>query len=237
MSFEIYAPSSPGTGFEIYAPSGGGPAPDEGGLIVFDLPSVPIGTVLLAFIVRDAPISTPSPGWTKLIDGNGASGRFLDVFAHEVDRSDADVQQVAFASVDGQEIHGYLLPFDGTGANTVIEAFAGAAFAATATPTAPATTSQQATSKLVYLFSADGAIDFSAPVGATVLDEYTTNEFDERTFFAVERTANATGVIAAVAAGASPNATGHAWTLVIRNHPPITPAELFDTVPGHIGLI
>jgi hypothetical protein len=240
VSFEIIAPDTPGTGFEIIAAvaEAGGP---EGAILSFPIPSVPIGTLLLALVIRDDGVFAPD-GWTLIVGAIGSGTRFLDVYAHEIDASDAnladdDEREAAFSSLVDQELHGYLLALDNTARNVVVEAYASGTFGASATPSAPAVQCQQAINTLVRIWAADGEIDFTPPAGHTALDEYTSSEFLEQTFHAARMTANATGLLSTVEAAADPPADGHAWTLVLRNYPPPTPAELFDTVPGHVGLI
>lgn len=207
----------------------------------FEMPRVPKGTAMLAFVVRNDDPVQPQAGW-ELLDSEGAGGLFLDVFGHMIDDEDIrgedeDPAHVLFLSVEGQELQGRLFPLDNTAPAYAVEIVAGLAFAADATPTAPAVLCQQGMNQVIVVFSAAGAIDFGAPAGWSDEDEYTSNAVAERTFFSAVKLAKKSGTIAPGDGTAAPAATGRAWTVVIRTGPPIIPGELADVVPGHIGLI
>jgi hypothetical protein len=244
VSFEIIAPETPGTGFEIIAAvdDGGGP---EAAILPFEIPRVPKGTTLVALVVRnDNPLTEPAgqTGWTKVIDGLGADGLFLDAFAKmvdiEADRSEEDDPlEAIFVSLEPQELQGYLLQVDDSSVTTVIEATASAAFTADATPAAPGVNCEQPINRRVSIWSTSGAIDFTAPDGFETHVAYTSDEHEERSILVAEKVAAQSGALGTVDATASGAATGRGFTIVIRKGPPATPAELYDPVPGHLGLL
>lgn len=234
----IGADAQPATSGDIVigtTPSGAG-----GALIEFEVPRVAKGVVMLAIIVRDGPIIAPA-GWDLVVDGIGGAGVFLDVFARMADESDLrfvdqPAKTVAFLSLTEQELQGQLFVFERSSPATVIEAHDHVAFAASATPVAPAPATQHATNLQVCIWSAVGNVALTAPPGFTVIDAYTSAEFVERSILLAYKIAKVTGALDVVSAAAAPAASGRAFTLVLRHAPPVKPRDLFDPVPGQIGL-
>jgi hypothetical protein len=217
--------------------------PGEDAVSLFEIPDAPIGSTLLAFVVRGQAVQASDPVAWPLLATLGGGGVFLDVFSHMVAASDVrnpddPPRTVAFLSLIEQEVMGQVIVFDNSYPATIIEASADLVFTEDETPTVPApeVETQQAINFIFCVWSAAGAIDFTPPAGFTLVDSYTSNEFSERTLMIAYKIAGRTGLISAVEAEADPPATGRAFTLVLRKGPPLTPPELHDPVPGNIGL-
>jgi hypothetical protein len=154
-----------------------------------------------------------------------------------VDGSEGASLVLSLVGVTG-EWQGQMIALRGVGALALIkEASASATFTGDATPDLPATSSLQAINRLIATWSADGVIAMTPPTGYAAIDSYTSALVDDRSLMIAERIANATGTIASQAAAASPAATGRAFVLVLRDALPMTPLELYDPIPGNLGLI
>lgn len=223
-----------GRGLELLAAT----RPDldgSGETLTFALPELAKkGDLMVVVVVRDDAVDAPE-GWTQVETALGASPFVLDAWARLVD--DDEPASPAWTTATPQELQGQLLLF-GVGSPVLArEASATAAFTATTTPATPAAAAEQAIDLLLTVFSTDAAVVFVQQADAILIDTYRTGTISTHTILITYRRAAATGSISPAAAGASPAATGRAFSLVLREGPPITPAELFDPVPGNIGLL
>lgn len=191
------------------------------------------GDLLVALVVRDTATDLPA-GWEH-IETIGAAPEVLDVRARIV--QDDEPATVVFTTAVSHEMQGVLLHMRGSTPAQLREASAASAFVATMTPTAPASTTQQAISWMVGVWSSSGAPVFTAPAGFTVIDTFSTSIVTPRALLVAYRIAKQTGAVAAAQATTNLNATGRAFTLTWRDRLPIQPAELVDPLPGNHGLM
>lgn len=190
------------------------------------------GDLLLVLVARDQALTAPD-GWTQLEAALGGGSIFLDVFARQHEANDPDT--ATFTSGPAQELQGTLVLVRGAALQTVKEASASAAFAADATPGTPASSSVQAINIALCVWSADTAVALTPPAGFTLLDSYTSNVVAPRSFLAAYKLIGATGAFAPPDAASAPASSGRAFTLILRNAPPVVPGVLEDPVPGNIG--
>lgn len=203
--------------------------------LTFTVPSdVQKGDLLVALIVRDAAYSGGPPGWTML-DSNGSSPEILDTWAHIV--VDDEPENVTFTTTVSHEMQGVMLRMRGSTPLQLLESRGDQAFVATMTPTAPATGSQQAINLVVYVWSSSGAPVFTPPAGLTLIDTFSTAVVAARALLVAYRVCNTTFVVPSQQATTNINATGRAFFVLWRDHPPLMPIEIVDSVPGNHGLM
>lgn len=212
--------------------------------LAFTVPAIAVkGDLLVVLAVRNGAIVAPA-GWTQIETALGAASLFLDGWARTVDDDEPAV--ATWTSATSQELQGQLLLFH-VGAPTLVrEASDHLAFTATALPDTPEATSAQSQNLLVAVYSAGAAVALTAPTGFTTVDSYDTAIVAPRALLVAYQVAGEVGggvfvgsggPLAPGPAAADPAATGRAFSLVLRERPPIVPLELFDPVPGNIGLL
>ncbi|MGN6103742.1 MAG: hypothetical protein ACTHU0_01435 [Kofleriaceae bacterium] len=193
------------------------------------------GDLLLALVVRNQLVTAPA-GWVPVETGLGAGGLFLDTWARLVD--DNEPSSARFSSVVLQELQGELVVLRGSAPGVVRESAAHGAFTADTTPDTPAVSSEQAINLVLGVWSASGNVALTAPAGWTTIDAFSTGHSSARSVLFAYRALHATGAaIALQPAGAAAASTGRAFALVLRDRAPVVPVELFDPVPGNIGLL
>lgn len=193
-------------------------------------------TLLLVVVHANASSVTVPAGWTDLGSSN-AGGITARRIACMVDGSESATLVVSTTAA-GDEVQGLLVVLRGAGSlPLLVEASAALAFAATMAPGSPAISSLQATDLVIEVFSSSGSPTLTAPAGATAIDTYSTALLSARTLLVTKRRANATGALTLGAAAASVNATGATFALLLRDGLPVQPAELYDPMPGNIGLL
>lgn len=212
--------------------------------LTFDLPAGAVrGDLLVVLAVRNGAIVAPA-GWTEIEPGFGASSVFLCVWARLVDVDEP--LTAVWTSASSQELQGQLLLFHVGSPTSVVEGLQQAAFTATAAPDTPQLGSEQSPSLLVAVFSAGAAVALTAPAVMTTIDSYSTAIVAPRTLLVCYMVAGELdggqwigvgGPLEPPPATSAPASTGRAWSLILRDQEPIAPPELFDPVPGNIGLL
>lgn len=199
--------------------------------------SVMKGDVLALIAVHAAASSLTVPaGWIDL-GSSTAGGLTARRLARMVDSTEDDAIVVTLSAA-GDEVQGALVVMRGAGSvPLLVESSAALAFAATLAPGSPAVSSLQAINLVIEVWSASGLLTLAAPSGFTTVDTYGTSLISPRTILVASRRANATGALALGAASSNAAATGSTFAHVLRSGPPMRPAELFDPVPGNIGLL
>jgi hypothetical protein len=188
------------------------------------------GMVLLIAIARNEavyPDVVYGATWTKVVDGIGGSGVFLDVYARTLDGTPGSIpgDVISFVSESAQELQGTVVYLRNALEATVIEATANGAFVGDASPAGPIINALLPEDTIVCIWSATGTVTFGEPAGFDVLDVYTSGDFTTRSILAASRTVDAAGDFDPGAAGASPAATGHAFSLMLHFSPPVVAAE------------
>lgn len=203
--------------------------------LTFENPRVPAGSLLLV-VVAHAPGTDVEPpdGWLGVATDDGGTREF-DAYLHQADLEDAAT--FVFKCTAEDELQGGLLAMTEANPAIAYEASNTADFAADATPTTPAAATQQAVNLAIAAYSAAGEIEFTAPAGYTLIDAYTSDLVSERSFgWAWKRIAAVGAAVAQPPAAADPAATGSSFLIVLRDRHPFTPREIYDPVPGNIGL-
>lgn len=203
--------------------------------LVFTLPAAAQKGDVLVAIAAYAPADgfvTPA-GWTLVTTFVGTQK--VALLTRTIDDNEPTTMTLAITSA-AAEWQGSLLVVRPATAGTLLEASAGANFAATVNPQAPTVTCHQAIDLEACVWSVAGAAAPTAPVGLVVIDSYSSALATSRSFMIAAAIANATGALAARATTCAA-VTGSSWSAVLRSRPPVIPGELYDPVPGHIGLI
>jgi hypothetical protein len=195
------------------------------------------GDLLLLAVVYTGSSGLVVPdGYTDL-GAVTVSGVTIRSLARMVD-GEEKASLVVDLTAGGDEVQGTLVLLGGAGSlPLLIEASASLAFVATLAPGSPAVSSLQAIDLVLEVWSSSGALVMAGPAGSDARDTYSTALITARTLLVCSRRANATGALALGAASSNANATGSAFALVLRDGLPKTPIELFDDVPGNIGLL
>jgi hypothetical protein len=187
--------------------------------------------VLLAVIVRDGPVACSDATWTKVIDGVGASGLFLDGYARIVDGTagsrSGDV--VSFFSPTEQELQGSLVIVTSAKVDGLIEAISHGAFLDDDLPGAPAIDSMQKQNTIMCVWSMDGEVSAVPPSGMSELDAYSSSEFSSRTLLVARRSTIEAGEIFPGEASLSAAVSGRSWSIAVRWVPPPTVIPRADT--------
>lgn len=211
-----------------------------------------VGDVLLALVWTHAgellDTAHVPAGWTAPIGVSTTTNYKLWVYAHAVAASDfgpVDFPLQAAGSV-AHEWQGSLLVVRGASLGC-IEQVAGQEFAATATPPSTGVTDvEQATSLLVSLTVVLGTATPSGNLGdntneipytSDFVDSFSSRLIEEMHSSLVSRRAGETGGLTFFAGSATAAASGVQFTLVVREGRPHTPLELYDVVPGNLGLM
>lgn len=217
MSFDIVIgdAAQPDTGFDIVIGGAGG----GGSMLDVTIPVASLGTVLLILVVRDGEVTCSDAGWTKVIDGEGASGLFLDGWVRTVDgtagSNAGDV--ISFLSETEQELQGTVVKSTNADEASLVYDVTHGSFAADATPPAPSIDATQDFDTIVCVWSMADEIAVSVPAGLTEIDSYTSSVVSERTLLVGQSTSGAVGTIVPGDATASPAATGRAFSIVIHH--------------------
>ncbi len=186
-------------------------------MLDFVLPSEADGTVFLILVVRNAEVMFSDGTWTKVIDGVGASGIFLDGWARTVDGTTginaADV--ISVLSMTAQELQGGLLSVDRADINSLVYEVTTSTFTTVTTLPAPSITSQALRDTAVCIWSAEGSVSLTGPAGFTEIDEYGTSVFDERSLLISASPTDVIGVFDPGDAPAGASTTGRAFTIAI----------------------
>lgn len=203
--------------------------------LVYTLPAAAAkGDTLVAIAAYDPADAFVTPaGWTLVTTYVGTVK--IAILARMVDDNEPATMTLAITSA-AKEWQGCELVLRPAQSGTVLEASAGADFAAAANPQAPAVACRQAIDLEACVWSVAGAAAPTLPVGLAVLDSYSTALATSRSFMIATAIANATGNLPARATTCAA-VTGSSASLVLRSRPPVAPAELYDPIPGHIGLI
>lgn len=212
--------------------------PAEHTLTLATPPIAASGDVLLAIVVHEnaSTFTTPS-AWIDL-GAHNIGGITAHAIAHMIDDGDSASIVIATQAIAGDEMQGALVVLRGVGAlPLLVEATGSLAFAATLAPGSAAVSSLQAINLALGVWSAAGAHTLAAPAGFDAIDAYSTALVASRTLLVASRRTNATGALGLGAASSDTNASGSAFSLVLRDALPLQPAELVDLVPGNIGLL
>jgi hypothetical protein len=204
--------------------------------LTFTLPTVATkGRLMLLVVAFDAADSYAAmPDWTVLATFDGTAK--LHVLGRTVE--DNEPAEVVLAlTLAAKDWLGQLLVWDTGTPALVLEASAGGNFAADATPPTPLVACKQAIDIELRVWSVDGALALTPPAGMEALDAYNSAIAAARTILVAMQVANASGNLAAKDAGSSGAATGSGISLVLRDRAPVTPAVLYDPVPGNIGFV
>ncbi len=195
------------------------------------------GDVLLAVLLHDpADTFTLPAGWIDL-GSDGASAVTARYIGRMVDDREPTELVVSLLAASA-EWQGQLFVIRGSGALALLkEASSSATFAATMTPASSTADSLQAINLALCIFSAASALTLTPPAGFDLVDSYDTALVGARSAMFAIKVANQTGTITPGDGAASANATGRAFLLVMRDTLPVTPGELYDSVPGNIGLL
>jgi hypothetical protein len=195
------------------------------------------GDVLLVLVAR-ADTSSVAAGvdWTNL--GSASTSGITTEFRGRMIDGEESGLLVLDLDATGDEVQGSLVVLRGAGTlPLLVEASASLGFAATLTPGSPSPSSLQAINLTIEVWSSGSSLTLTAPEGHATIDTFASALVASRTILVTSRRANGTGVLALGAAGSSANATGASFALVLRDNLPMTPEELYDPVPGNIGLL
>lgn len=194
------------------------------------------GDVLVAIVCRgNSDAAAPAPaGWT-LAAGNVGGGIRLDVYT----RAMGDNEPVVFRfTTKANEWQGMMLAIRPSSPAIALEGSAFAAVSAATSLPVPGVNCQQATNLIVGVWSGSGAPTLTPPSDFTLIDKFATAMASNRSLMIGYRIAGATGPLTfGAAASSSASTSGGTFALVVRDRVPPKPVELFDPVPGNIGLI
>lgn len=197
------------------------------------------GEILALLIVHPAAVAADSLvalGWELAANGVGATTAY-GLWVKIVD--DDEPATVVVTSCDNTaEWHGQMLLLAEGSPGGIVESLGGGDYAADATPITPGVESVQAINLLLYMWSSNSACDLEPPAGLTKIDDYQTALVAARTSLFAYRLALVTNANPGFdTATSDPASTGIALAFVLRAGPPPTPPELYDPIPGHIGLL
>lgn len=202
--------------------------------LTFTLPSSATKGRLLVLVVAYDPADgyDALDGWTVLNAYTGTAK--IELLARVVEDNEPETVELDLDTA-GKDWLGQLLVYEPGSSAVLLEANAGGNFAADATPPAPTVTSQQAANLDVRAWSVAGSVTLDPPAGMEAIDSYDSDLATARSFLIASAVANASGALGAKDAAAGGAATGSAVSYVFRDRPPVTPAVLYDPVPGNIG--
>jgi hypothetical protein len=221
MAFDIVIgrDAQPTTGFDVVI----GSSDIESTMLDFDVPAANVGDILLILVVRDDAVACSDGTWTKIIDGLGAGGIFLDVYKRDVDGTagslEGDVISFLPVSLVSQELTGSLVVVENGIPLAPIEAFSHGAFLEDPNPTLPNIDSTLALNVVIGIWLADSTLTFAAPLDFAEVDTYSSSVVASRTLLVAKRTANVVGDLEPAVASASEPATGRAFALVLTYVP------------------
>ncbi len=195
---------------------------DEGAsgvMLDFTLPSVAAGTMLLIAVVRNDTVYCNSEDWTKVVDGVGDGGVFVDVWTLVADGTEGgDV--VSFLSLSEQELQGSLVTLRYANPVDTLYASAHGVFLDDTAPPPPSVDIETADDIVLCLWSAEGDINIDVPSGFNAIDVYSSTVVTERTLCVGTRWIHTPGTTTLDSAAADPAATGRAFTFALRYDPP-----------------
>jgi hypothetical protein len=202
--------------------------------LTFAVPSgVSKGDLLVALVVRDTVTDLPA-GW-QTIETIGVSPVILDVQARLV--QDNEPETVTFTTAVSHEMQGILVHLRGSTPAQLREASASAGFAATMAPQAPASTTQQAISWMLGVWSSSGVAGVHR-AGGIHRDRHVHHRGDRIALSPVRVSRREPdGQRRSRGRGDQHQRERPGFTLTWRDRQPITPAELYDPVPGNHGLM
>jgi len=193
------------------------------------------GDALVALVVRgnsDPAASTPA-GWS-LVAGNVGGVIRIDMYTRAMD----DGSPVVFRfSTKANEWQGAILAVRSSAPGIVVEGSASFAFTGQTSLSLPSVSCQQLTNLVLGVWSGSGAPTLTPPSGFTLLDKFSTAMSTNRSLMLGYQVAGATGTLTLPAASSSASTSGVSFAVVLRDRVPPTPVELFDLVPGNIGLL
>lgn len=237
--FDIVIGTTPVLGFDVVI--GTAPQPDAGfnivigdgapfsALLEMPIPETAEHTVLLALVVRNQETTAPA-GWTKVIDGEGDDGIFIDGYAREVDGSEDAT--VVFLSLEAQELQGSLLWMTGVTVADLVESVNHIEFFNSTVLASPVSSSTHANNTLLYVWAADSNIgNLLQPPGFETIATFTSSELIPRSILIATKTADVVGPIPSFNAVSDDLATGRVFALTIK----FDPASVF-TISGILSI-
>ncbi len=212
-------------------------------LLDFVVPSAEAGSVLLISVVRNSPVFCSDNSWTKLREGIGANGLFLDVFVRLVDGTNGsnpgDV--VSFLSLTMQELQGNLAVLTDVKLSSLIVNVAHQSFTDDTTPDAPSLFVENVTDTVLCIWSVAGTAALTPPVGFVEIDNYGSTVFTVRTLLVAARPANDVGEYIPGEATTATAVTGRAFSIAIRHFvtEPVVdvPPVKFNASPDYVVVI
>lgn len=195
------------------------------------------GDLLLVITAAGSePITSFPAGWTELTFFIGSNSR-LRLYGKSVAENEPTsiVWDFGAAASDHQ---GQLLVYRPAAPGIVLEASAGADHASSTSHAAPSVACVQPNNVELCVWRAHAAVTYTAPVGMTVVDQYSSSVVGARSLLVAElEPAAAVGALPARTATLSGAAVGSSFSLVLRDRPPLRSPYLDDPVPGNIGLM
>lgn len=194
------------------------------------------GDVLIAFVANNDADAMPDPaGWTLItIFGSGANQ--YRGLARMLEATDSPTIVFGLTTV-ANEWQAELVVLRRTSPGVVFEISATSTFTSATSLATPGVTVQQAINLLLVSWICSGSPTLTAPAGFTTIDSFTTSVVGARSMLIAFRLTGATGALSLPSATASAATTGRSCVVALRGGIPATPSELFDPVPGNIGLI
>lgn len=187
-------------------------------LIDFVVPYAPLRSVLMIAIVRNAAINCSDTTWTRVVDGVGSGGQFVDVFAREVDGTtggnEGDV--ISFLALAPQEMLGGIVVLYNAVVSDLVYDIQHQAYTSDTTPDARSIEVPRADDTVMTIWCSTTAVDLEGPADMTELDDYGSSSFTARSIVISTMRANDIGTITPGAATSTPASTGRTWTLGIR---------------------
>ena len=180
-------------------------------------------SVWLAVFVRTDETVFPAANaatWTKVIDGEGGNGLFLDGYARDADGTAGSLEgdDVSFFSPTTQELQGTLVTVPNAVIDDLIFSVQTAAILLQDDPEAPEVPSYTQRDMMLALWSLGSVVTATTSEGLTELDTFTSVVADDgdRTFIAGTMVAGSIGQINPGNVVLSATATGRSWSVCIK---------------------
>jgi hypothetical protein len=158
--------------------------------------------------------------WTKVIDGEGASGLFLDGYGREADGTEGarEGDQISFFSPTTQELQGALVIIPHAVLDNLIFRVVHASIVSQDDPEFPQVPTTTPRDTVLCCASVGTVVTAAVSEELDELDTYSSSEAgdEERTFTAAQRTAGATGQVDPGTVTFSGAVSGRRWSVCVR---------------------